>query len=129
MKAISVDKVQLHNDRRGKLIEHVQIDLRVVNRDPDTKMVHLEATDSIIYNVDTEEESISILRNRDGEFKPTEYSVSFEEYDEQEAQLRLLFAEQIANMPEDEIEGFLLQQKLLLNLQSDSIYTDNWRAR
>jgi len=78
MKAISVDKVQLHNDRRGKLIEHVQIDLRVVNRDPDTKMVHLEATDSIIYNVDTEDESISILRNRDGEFKPTEYSVSFE---------------------------------------------------
>ncbi len=129
MKAISVEKVQLHNDRRGKLIEHVQIDLRVVNRDPDTKIVHLEATDSIVYNFGTEQESISILRNRDGEFAPTAYSVSFEEYDQQEAQLKETFSEQIKDMPADEVEGFLLQQRLLYNLSIDPIYCDKWQAR
>lgn len=131
MKVISKNKVLLHNDRRGELKEHVQIDLRVVNRDPDTKLVHLEARDSIIYNPDTEDESISILRDRDGEVKPTKYSVSFEEYEEQEAQLRIQFADEISNMPEHEIEGFLLQQRLLYNLIVDLIYCDgaDWLAR
>jgi len=129
MKVITTEKVLLHNDRRGELIEHVQIDLKIVNRDPDTKMVHLEAIDSIVYNPDTEEESISVLRDRDGEVKPTKYSVSFAEYEEQEEQLRAVYADQIKDMDEHDIEGFLLQQRLLYNLQIDPIYSKNWRAR
>lgn len=129
MKAITTEKVFLFNDRMGEVWEHVQIDLRVVNRDPDTRTVYLEAIDSIVYNLDTPEESTSILRNRNGDYDPTKYSVSFAEYDQQAESLKAIYADDIADMPSDEVEGYLLQQRLLYNLQAQPIYSNKWKAR
>jgi len=38
MKVITTEKVFLQNDREGQLIEHVQIDLRITNKDDVNKI-------------------------------------------------------------------------------------------
>ncbi len=125
MKVITTEKVFLQNDREGQLIEHVQIDLRITNKDDVNKMYTLEAIDSIVLNKDEENESTSILRNRHGEPQVKVYTKSYEEYDQQKEVLLSIYGEE-TKLIGSELDDFLLQKGLLYNLVSDNVYDGKW---
>lgn len=128
MKVITTEKVFLQNDRDGKLIEHVQIDLRVTSKDDVNKVYTLEAIDSIVYDKGLENESIAVLRNRHGVPQVKNYQKSYAEYDQQKEVLLSLYGEE-TELTGSELDDFLLQKGLLYNLVSDNIYDGQWEAR
>ena len=128
MKVITTEKVFLHNDREGKLIEHVQIDLRIIGKDDVNKTYTLEAVDSIVYDKGLETESISILRNRHGEIQVKTYLKTYEEYDQQKEVLLSLYGAE-TTLTGSELNDFLVQKGLLYNLGSDNVYDGIWEPR
>lgn len=128
MKVITTEKVFLQNDREGKLIEHVQIDLRITSKDDVNKTYTLEAIDSIVYNKGLETESLAVLRNRHGEPQVKTYQKSYAEYDQQKSVLASIYGEE-TELTGSELDDFLLQKGLLYNLVSDNIYDGIWEAR
>jgi hypothetical protein len=128
MKVITTEKVLLVHDREGKLIEHVQIDLRITNKDDVNKMYTLEAIDSIVLNKGEENESTVILRNRHGEPQVKRYTKTYAEYDEQKEMLLSVYGEE-TELKGSELDDFLLQKGLLYNLVSDNVYDGKWEAK
>ena len=128
MKVITKDKVFLLIDREGELREHVQIDLRITNKDDVNKIYTLEAIDSIVLNKGEENESISVLRNRHGMPQVKSYTKTYAEYDEQKEVLFSIYGSE-TELKGSELDDFLLQKGLLYNLVSDNIYDAKWEAR
>jgi hypothetical protein len=128
MKVITTEKVLLVHDREGQLIEHVQIDLRITNKDDVNKLYTLEAIDSIVLNKGEENESTVVLRNRHGVPQVKTYQKTYAEYDEQKEVLLSIYGEE-TELKGSELEDFLLQKGLLYNLVSDNIYDGKWEAR
>jgi hypothetical protein len=128
MKVITTEKVFLQNDREGQLIEHVQIDLRIVNKDDVSKTYTLEAIDTIVLNKGEETESVVVLRNRHGVPQVKIYQKSYAEYDEQKAVLFSIYGEE-TELKGSELDDFLLQKGLLYNLVADNVYNGIWEAR
>lgn len=128
MKVITTKKIFLQNDREGELREHVQIDLKIVNKDDVAKTYTLEAIDSIVLNKGEENESTTVLRNRHGVSQSKIYQKTYAEYDEQKAVLLSIYGEE-TELTGSELDDFLLQKGLLYNLVSDNIYGGVWEAR
>jgi len=128
MKVITTEKVFLQNDREGQLIEHVQIDLRIVNKDDVSKTYTLEAIDTMVLNKGEENESTVILRNRHGNPQVKTYQKSYEEYDQQKEVLFSIYGSE-TELKGSELDDFLLQKGLLYNLLSDNVYDGKWEAR
>lgn len=128
MKVITTAKILLAHDREGQLIEHVQIDLRITNKDDVAKIYTLEAVDSIIYNKGLENESIAVLRNRHGQSQVKSYQKTYAEYDEQKAVLLSIYGEE-TTLTGSELDDFLLLKGLLYNLGSDNVYDGIWEPR
>jgi hypothetical protein len=128
MKVITTEKVFLQIDREGELIEHVQIDLKITNKDDVSKIYTLEAIDSIVFNKDEENESSTILMNRRGSPQIKTYTKTYAEYDEQREFLLSVYGEE-TNLTGSELDDFLLQKGLLYNLVSDNIYNGTWIVR
>jgi len=128
MKVITTEKVLLINDREGQLIEHVQIDLKITNKDDVNKVYTLEAVDSIVYNKGLEDESTTTLINRYGEPQKKVYQKSYLEFDQQREVLFSLYGEE-TTLTGSELDDFLLQKGLLYNLGSDNVYGGTWEAK
>jgi hypothetical protein len=128
MRVITTEKVLLAHDREGQLIEHVQIDLRITNKDDVNKTYTLEAIDSIILNKGLESESMTVLRNRHGNPQVKIYQKTYAEFDEQKAVLLSIYGEE-TTLTGSELDDFLLQKGLLYNLVSDNVYGGIWEAR
>jgi hypothetical protein len=128
MRAITTEKVFLCQDREGKVIEHVQIDLQVTNKDDVNKTYTLQAVDSIVYDKGLETESVAILRNRHGDIQVKTYQKTYQEYDEQKEVLLSIYGEE-TTLIGSELDDFLLLKGLLYNLVSDNVYDGIWEPR
>lgn len=128
MRVITTEKVFLCNDREGKVIEHVQIDFKLVSKDDVNKTYTFEAVDSIVYDKGLETESVAILRNRHGDIQVKQYVKTYQEYDEQKAVLESIYGEE-TDLTGSEREDFLMLKALLYNLVSDNVYEGVWEAR
>jgi len=128
MKVITVEKVFLCQDREGKVIEHVQIDFKLINKDDVNKTYTFEAVDSIVYDKGLETESVAVLRNRHGEIQTKTYQKTYEEYDQQKEVLLSLYGEE-TTLVGSELDDFLLLKGLMYNLVSDNVYDGIWDAR
>lgn len=128
MKVITKEKVFLCNDREGKVVEHVQIDFKLVSKDDVNKTYTFEAVDCIVYDKGLETESVAILRNRHGNIQVKQYVKTYDEYDQQKEVLLSLYGEE-TTLTGSELDDFLMLKGLLYNLVSDNVYDGVWEPR
>lgn len=126
MKAISKTKVVLVNDREGKLEEFLQIEIRQTDKDAEKKEYTFQTIDSLVFNPNTENESIQIHKNRHGEAQIKTYTKSYDEYD---AQKELLLQAYPSDLKGSELDDYLLLCALMYNLQIDPIYGVEFKPR
>jgi len=121
MQLTTTIKVLICTDREGEQWEHLRININVTKKDDVSKIYTLKTFDSIVLNEGTEFESTTPKLNRYGQVQEKEYYKTYAEFDDQKAGLLVAFPSDLIG---SDLDDYLLQKGLWVNLQSDPVYVN-----
>jgi hypothetical protein len=121
MQLTTAVKVLICTDREGEQWEHLRININVTKKDDVSKVYTIKTFDSIVLNKGSDSESTTPKLNRYGQIQEKEYYKTYEEYDAEREALLLAFPSDLTG---SELDDYLLQKGLWVNLQNDPVYVE-----